>query len=100
LATAGEREEAILDATGALLAEGSSFASLKVEHIARRAGLGRTNFYFYFYFSDKQQLLKRLPKEAVPARAAGRWALWRAHSSSHGDLAALGVRNRRHRKTR
>lgn len=77
MATAEEREAAILDATEALLAEGSSFATLKVEDIARSAGLGRTNF--YFYFSDKRELLKRLASGAAEElyAEADRW--W------HGD---------------
>ena len=51
-------EAAVLRATEDLLADGSSFADLNVERIATRAGIGRTAF--YFYFSDKRDLLMRL----------------------------------------
>jgi len=85
LAKAEEREAAILEATEALLAEGSSFATLKVEDIARNAGLGRTNF--YFYFSDKQQLLKRLASGAADElyAEADRW--W--HGGDDGGAEEL-----------
>jgi AcrR family transcriptional regulator len=51
-------EAAVLEATGALLAEGASYPDLKIERIARRAGISRTAF--YFYFRDKRELLLRL----------------------------------------
>lgn len=56
-------EAALLEAAAALLGEGASFAALRVEEIAKRAGLGRTNF--YFYFPDKRALLTRLAEEAA-----------------------------------
>jgi AcrR family transcriptional regulator len=55
-------EAAILAAAESLLAEGSSFAALSVEAIARRAQIGRTAF--YFYFRDKREVLMRLAEEA------------------------------------
>jgi AcrR family transcriptional regulator len=51
-------QEAVLTATERLLAEGSSYADLNVERIARAAGISRTAF--YFYFADKRDLLMRL----------------------------------------
>jgi AcrR family transcriptional regulator len=51
-------QTAVLQATEALLAEGSSFADLNVERIAKAAGISRTAF--YFYFADKRDLLMRL----------------------------------------
>jgi AcrR family transcriptional regulator len=51
-------QAAVLQATEALLAEGSSFADLNVERIAKAAGISRTAF--YFYFADKRDLLMRL----------------------------------------
>ncbi|MSX11826.1 MAG: TetR family transcriptional regulator [Actinobacteria bacterium] len=51
-------EAALLDATETLLAEGASFADLGVERIAKQAGITRTAF--YFYFSDKRELLMAL----------------------------------------
>lgn len=84
---AAEREASILEATEALLAEGSSFATLKVEDIARRAGLGRTNF--YFYFSDKQQLLKRLAGGAADElyAEADRW--WHGAGDGAEELGQI-----------
>jgi len=51
-------QAAVLEATEALLAEGASYADLNIERIATRAGISRTAF--YFYFSDKRELLVRL----------------------------------------
>lgn len=51
-------QAAVLAATEQLLAEGSSYAELNVERIARAAGISRTAF--YFYFADKRDLLMRL----------------------------------------
>src|SRR4051812_19325073 len=51
-------QAAVLAATEDLLREGASYADLSIEAIARRAGLGRTAF--YFYFRDKRELLMRL----------------------------------------
>ena len=51
-------QAAVLAATEALLAEGSSYAELNVERIATAAGISRTAF--YFYFRDKRDLLMRL----------------------------------------
>jgi TetR/AcrR family transcriptional regulator, ethionamide resistance regulator len=55
-------QAAVLEATEALLSEGTSWADLGVERIARAAGISRTAF--YFYFKDKRELLMRLT-EAV-----------------------------------
>ena len=54
-------EAAVLEATEALLEEGSSYADLGVERIATRAGISRTAF--YLYFRDKRELLMRLTAE-------------------------------------
>ena len=51
-------QAAVLAATEALLAEGSSYAELNIERIATAAGISRTAF--YFYFRDKRDLLMRL----------------------------------------
>ncbi len=51
-------EAAVLRAMEDLLGEGAPYAALSVERIARRAGISRTAF--YFYFSDKRELLMRL----------------------------------------
>ena len=51
-------EAGVLRATEELLAEGRSYAELRVEEIATRAGIGRSAF--YFYFRDKRELLMRL----------------------------------------
>ncbi|MDQ4040481.1 MAG: TetR/AcrR family transcriptional regulator [Actinomycetota bacterium] len=51
-------EAAVLAATESLLLEGRTFADLRVEEIATRAGISRTAF--YFYFRGKRELLMRL----------------------------------------
>lgn len=51
----------VLRATEELLAEGTSWADLGVERIATTAGISRTAF--YFYFSDKRELLLRLTED-------------------------------------
>ena len=51
----------VLRATEQLLAEGTSWADLGVERIATTAGISRTAF--YFYFSDKRELLMKLTEE-------------------------------------
>src|SRR3954463_913614 len=51
-------EQAIVDATLALLADGPAFADLGIDQIVRRAGLSRPTF--YAYFRDKRDLVLRL----------------------------------------
>lgn len=51
-------EAAVLHAMEDLLGEGATYATLSVERIAKRAGISRTAF--YFYFADKRELLMRL----------------------------------------
>jgi AcrR family transcriptional regulator len=66
-------ETAVLQATEELLSAGSSFADLKIEQIATRAGISRTAF--YFYFSDKRALLMRLAEDVAELlyAEADRW---------------------------
>ena len=66
-------EAAVLQATEELLSAGSSFADLKIEQIATRAGISRTAF--YFYFSDKRELLMRLAEDVAELlyAQADRW---------------------------
>lgn len=54
-------EASLLAATEVLLEEGYTFSELGVEKIARRAGISRTAF--YFYFADKRELLIRLTED-------------------------------------
>lgn len=77
-------EAALLAAAASLLEEGASFTALRVEEIAQRAGLGRTNF--YFYFKDKRELLTALAEEAGAAlyERADRW--WRSEASTPAEL--------------
>jgi TetR/AcrR family transcriptional regulator, ethionamide resistance regulator len=56
-------QAAVLAATVALLDDGASYAQLNVERIATRAGISRTAF--YFYFSDKRELLLRLTEDVT-----------------------------------
>jgi AcrR family transcriptional regulator len=51
-------ETAVLQAMEELLGGGATYATLSVERIAKRAGISRTAF--YFYFADKRELLMRL----------------------------------------
>jgi AcrR family transcriptional regulator len=77
-------EAALLAAAASLLDEGAAFTALRVEEIAQRAGLGRTNF--YFYFKDKRELLTALAEEAAAAlyEQADRW--WRGEASTPAEL--------------
>jgi TetR/AcrR family transcriptional regulator, ethionamide resistance regulator len=75
-------ETGVLEATEALLREGRPFAELKVEQIARRAGISRPAF--YFYFQDKRELLMRLTAEVAELLYAEADAWW----SAGGDGAA------------
>ncbi|CAN5167982.1 TetR/AcrR family transcriptional regulator [soil metagenome] len=54
-------EATVLRAMEDLLEEGATYAALSVERIAKRAGISRTAF--YFYFADKRELLMRLASE-------------------------------------
>src|SRR3954469_24952296 len=54
-------QAAVLRATEQLLGEGASYADLNIERIATTAGISRTAF--YFYFSDKRELLMRLTED-------------------------------------
>jgi AcrR family transcriptional regulator len=76
-------EAAVLGATEALLAEGRSFADLRVEEIAKRAGLSRTAF--YFYFRGKRELLVRLAEGVTELLWTESDTWW----SGDGDVDAL-----------
>jgi AcrR family transcriptional regulator len=68
-------ERSVLRATEELLDEGASFAELGIERIAKRAGISRPAF--YFYFRDKRELLTRLTHEVadlLDAEADARWS--------------------------
>src|SRR4051812_32460110 len=56
-------ESPVPRATEGLLAEGSTYADLNVERIAKAAGISRTAF--YFYFADKRDLLMRLAADVT-----------------------------------
>src|SRR5207247_10963740 len=71
-----------LRATEELLRGGASYADLHVERIARRAGISRTAF--YFYFRDKREVLMRLTED-VSARLYHEADIW---FSGEGDPAA------------
>jgi TetR/AcrR family transcriptional regulator, ethionamide resistance regulator len=51
-------QQALLDATVALLDEGTPYAEIGIEQIVRRAGLSRPTF--YSYFEDKRALVLHL----------------------------------------
>ena len=74
---------AVLAATEELLGAGGSFQELKIERIATAAGLSRTAF--YFYFTDKRELLMRLAED-ITARLYEQADHW--FSSTDDDPAA------------
>jgi AcrR family transcriptional regulator len=78
-------EQRVLAATEGLLAEGNTYPELSVEKIATRAGLGRTGF--YFYFSDKQDVLMRLTEGVAQQlyEEAQRW--WEGEIGDEETLA-------------
>ena len=82
-----EVEAAILSAAEELLEEGAAFPQLKVEDIARRAGIGRTGF--YFYFRDKRELLMRLAEDVAQAlwEQADRW--WHGEGDGAHELRRI-----------
>jgi AcrR family transcriptional regulator len=82
-----EVEAAILSAAEELLEEGASFPQLKVEEIARRAGIGRTGF--YFYFRDKRALLMRLAEDVAEAlwEQSDRW--WHGEGDGAEELREI-----------
>jgi AcrR family transcriptional regulator len=52
----------VLEATAGLLQQ-APYADLNIERIARRAGISRTAFYFYFH--DKREVLMRLAADVA-----------------------------------
>jgi AcrR family transcriptional regulator len=83
-------EAAVLAATEGLLADGRSFADLRVEEIATRAGLSRTAF--YFYFRGKRELLLRLT-EGVSERLYSEADAWWSDGGA-GEAALRDVLRR------
>ncbi len=73
-------EAGVLRATEELLGEGASYAELNIERIAKRAGISRTAF--YFYFRDKRELLVRLTGDVNAELMAAAETWW----SGGGDL--------------
>ena len=74
-------QASVLEATETLLAGGATYADLNVERIARAAGISRTAF--YFYFSDKRELLMRLTEDVSDELYAQADLWW----SAEGDPA-------------
>jgi AcrR family transcriptional regulator len=79
-------EAAVLLAIEELLGEGATYATLSVERIAKRAGISRTAF--YFYFADKRELLMRLASELSDQlyREADTW--WSGAGDGPAQLTA------------
>lgn len=75
----------IMQATEALLAEGASFAELRVEQITSRAGISRSAF--YLYFRDKRELLTRLTSDVAAQlyERAEHW--WGGEGGGAAELA-------------
>ncbi|MDT7635576.1 MAG: hypothetical protein QOI50_7506 [Pseudonocardiales bacterium] len=64
--TRAATRHALLDATKDLLADGTTFAALKVEHIVEQAGMSRATF--YLHFRDKSELVAALAADQVAWR--------------------------------
>jgi AcrR family transcriptional regulator len=64
--TSAATRGALLDATKRLLAGGTTFAALKVEHIVEEAGMSRATF--YLHFRDKSELVTALAADQVAWR--------------------------------
>jgi len=78
-------EASVMQATEALLDEGASFAELRVEQIATRAGISRTAF--YFYFRDKRELLERVTEGVAEQLFARAEQWWQGDGDGAGELA-------------
>ena len=83
-------ETSLLEATEGLLEEGVAFSELSVERIARRAGISRTAF--YFYFADKRELLIRLTED-VNALILEQASLWWEHEGEPADRVRQAIEN-------
>ena len=82
-------EVAVLSAMEDLLADGATYATLSVERIARRAGISRTAF--YFYFADKREVLMRLATKLSDELYAEADLWWSGAGDGPAQLtAALG----------
>jgi AcrR family transcriptional regulator len=82
-------QAAVLDATEALLAEGTAYPELKVDRIAKRAGISRTAF--YFYFRDKRELLMRLAGD-VSQRLYAAGSAWASGGGDPADELGQAIR--------
>jgi TetR/AcrR family transcriptional regulator, ethionamide resistance regulator len=83
-------ETGVLDATEELLREGGSFAALKVEDIAGRAGISRPAF--YFYFRGKRELLMRLTEGVSELLYEQAEAWWSGDADGPTELREALVR--------
>ncbi len=81
-----EVEDRLVAATEALLAEGATYTELRVEQIARRAGISRTAF--YFHFSDKRALLTRLTSDIAGELYGEAEGWWSGEGDGATELAA------------
>jgi AcrR family transcriptional regulator len=75
-------QAALLSAASEILESGATYADLSIEGIARRAGLSRTAF--YFYFADKRELLMALAED-VSARFYAQAERWFSGAGSPPD---------------
>jgi AcrR family transcriptional regulator len=79
-------EAAVLQAMEDLLGEGTTYGALSVERIAKRAGISRTAF--YFYFADKRELLLRLATKLSDELYAEADAWWSGEGDGAEQLAS------------
>ena len=83
-------QAAVLEAIESLLAEGTRYPELNVERIAKRAGISRTAF--YFYFRDKRELLMRLAED-VTQRLYAEGDVWFTGGGDPVDELGRAIRN-------
>jgi AcrR family transcriptional regulator len=77
-------QAAVLAATEQLLTEGATYADLRIERIATRAGISRTAF--YFYFRDKRELLMRLTEDVNDLLYAQADIWWSGSGDPAGEM--------------
>jgi TetR/AcrR family transcriptional regulator, ethionamide resistance regulator len=87
-------EASVLEATEALLSEGLPFAELNIEKIAKRAGISRTAF--YFYFRDKREVLERLTAGVNQQLVAAASSWWSGDADIREALAGITALYREH----
>jgi TetR/AcrR family transcriptional regulator, ethionamide resistance regulator len=79
-----------MEATSALLEEGTPYPELGIERIATRAGISRTAF--YFYFRDKREVLMRLARD-VTEQVYAQADIWLSGGGDPAEEVRAALRN-------